>query len=482
MTETDRLFLDEGFEEVKCDEPSLIEFDEAVSIFGLDTLSNILKEKETDKLNVAFAGELPLRVFNDPLTNSFSFTVLGRYLRARYHFVRIDGALYAYDEHKKIYISDDRFFHGLVLKTCPTLSDSRRKEVLKFITYSLDTPAKEIAPARYIPFKSLVYDIQDDQYFPYSPEWIFVSKFPLDYIPDTPKQESVDNFLYSITDGDPEMIELLAETRGAIFYRENIWRGSPMFYSPSGANGKSTYLNMVVQMTGRENVSFLSLADLSERFRTAELVGKFLNVGDDVTNNFLQDSSLFKKVVTGETILTERKGEPPFAFKPFCKCFFACNGLPPVGDRSSAFYSRILLIPMTARFSGSNCDPRLKDKKWSEEELTYLTKLSIDALKRLLQRGDYIRPQRVTQATQDFREENSPVLQFLQEWAEPVAGLPTSFLYQRFTEFCEQNGQRGILTQKRFSSEVCSELNLCIVSGRHRLLGGKVGRLFSEVT
>ena len=40
-----------------------------------------------------------------------------------------------------------------------------------------------------------------------------------------------------------------------------------MLYGPNGSNGKSTLLNMITRLLGRENASFLSLQDTAERFR-----------------------------------------------------------------------------------------------------------------------------------------------------------------------------------------------------------------------
>lgn len=67
-----------------------------------------------------------------------------------------------------------------------------------------------------------------------------------------------------------------------------------MLYGPNGSNGKSTLLNMITRLLGRENASFLSLQDTAERFRLIEVYGKAANIGDDIPNSYLPDSSVFK--------------------------------------------------------------------------------------------------------------------------------------------------------------------------------------------
>lgn len=189
-----------------------------------------------------------------------------------------------------------------------------------------------------------------------------------------------------------------------------------MLYGRSGSNGKSTLLNMITQLLGRENASFLSLQDTAERFRLVEVYGKAANIGDDIPSAYLPESSIFKKLVTGETVTAEKKGQDPFSFKPYAKMFFAMNGLPPVSDKSKAFFSRILLIPLNQDFSQSGTrDVRLKDRKWTQQEMECLTRLAVDGLKRLLTQGDFTRPECVQRAVDEYEAENNPIREFLEE-------------------------------------------------------------------
>ena len=58
------------------------------------------------------------------------------------------------------------------------------------------------------------------------------------------------------------------------------------------------------------------------------------------------------------------RSQDPVSFRSYAKFFFALNELPPVSDKSSAFFSRILLVPMTADFSSTRSrDPGLKAKQ-----------------------------------------------------------------------------------------------------------------------
>ena len=50
------------------------------------------------------------------------------------------------------------------------------------------------------------------------------------------------------------------------------------------------------------------------RFKTAEMAGKLANIGDDISDEFIGNSAIFKKLVTGERVSAEQKGRDPFEF------------------------------------------------------------------------------------------------------------------------------------------------------------------------
>ena len=83
-----------------------------------------------------------------------------------------------------------------------------------------------------------------------------------------------------------------------------------------------------------KNISSLDLKKLGDRFSTVMMFGKLANIGDDISNEFVTDTAVFKKIVTGETIDAEQKGQPKFDFKPFCKLlFFSKIAFPRNGEK-----------------------------------------------------------------------------------------------------------------------------------------------------
>jgi putative DNA primase/helicase len=117
-----------------------------------------------------------------------------------------------------------------------------------------------------------------------------------------------------------------------------------------GANGKSTLLKCITRLIKRQNIASLGLGALGQKFKTAELYGKLLNLGDDIGNGYIDDNSTFKKLVTGEAVTVERKGADSFDFENYSKFIFAANDIPRINDTSSGLKRRLIIIPFDAKF------------------------------------------------------------------------------------------------------------------------------------
>ena len=78
------------------------------------------------------------------------------------------------------------------------------------------------------------------------------------------------------------------------FYRRNELRKAVLLKGGK-RNGKSTFLDMMRNIVGDDNISTLDLKDLADRFRGAQVYGKLVNIGDDIDNNYIKDTATFKK-------------------------------------------------------------------------------------------------------------------------------------------------------------------------------------------
>lgn len=400
--------------------------------------------------------------------SKFLHNEFGDYLIDEYKICLINEGLHVYSNG----IYTPKLIDQTMIAEVPEIKEAQRKEVKAYLRNSPNTPVRKVTRPELIPLRSQVYDIANDCFLDYSPELVFLNRFPWDYDPKAPATEAVDNLLTTITDRgdgkpDVEVYTLLLQAIGSVLFRQNRYRASFMLYGPSGNNGKSTLLNMITQFAGEENVSYLSLQDTCDRFRGAMIYGKAANIGDDIPGKLIDDSSVYKKLVTGEVVIGEQKHMDPIAYRSYAKFFFAANTLPPVSDKSRAFFSRLMVIPLKHDFTKDG-DVDLKDREWTEADMTYLMRLAIDyGLKSVIKSGHFIVPDAVKRITNEYETENNPVLGFVEERSDAIDGNFRDTVYHEFTIWCKDNGIQHVMKRDTFVHEMKARAGYTLVQKWH---------------
>jgi P4 family phage/plasmid primase-like protien len=145
-----------------------------------------------------------------------------------------------------------------------------------------------------------------------------------------------------------------------------------------GANGKSTFLLLFEHFLGKENTGHVSLqVIMSNRFATACLYGKLANIFADLKNDKLANTGLFKMLVSGDPMKSEKKHCQPFDFENYAKLFFSANEIPQSEDTSYAYFRRWIIFFFESVFEGDNNDPNLIDRLTTETEMSGLLKLAL---------------------------------------------------------------------------------------------------------
>ena len=208
---------------------------------------------------------------------------------------------------------------------------------------------------------------------------------------------------------------------------------------------------------------------------------KLANIGDDISDEFVADAADFKKVVTGQTIDAEQKGQPKFNFKPFCKLLFSANSIPRIGKGrdSSAILRRMVIVPFNASFTPDSPDykPFIGEDLQCQESMEYLIQIGIKGLKRVLDTRQYSSNKAMQEELDEYEECNNPVLGFFKEAENEEIKIEdeiTSVVYRRYNEWCLSNSLQP-LSNGEFSKQVKKHFGLKIESRR---IGKKVCRLF----
>lgn len=427
-----------------------------------------------DELNVIIRDEaFPEETFYDGkkfLHNNFAV-----FLKNNDKICRINGQLHVYRDGQ--YIAGHREIESIMLKYVPTLKSAQRVEVLKYLELICNDVVE--ADARFIAFNNGVYDIMEGVLKSFTSDLIITNKIPWDY-DETAYSELCDNVLNKLSCNDKAIRMLLEEAIGYSFYRRNEL-SKAFFLTGEGANGKSTFLDMLKNLLGQINYSSLDLAELEERFSIVTLSGKLANVGDDISDDFLQGRAIstFKKIVSGNQVKAENKGVDAFFFNPYTKLYFSANSLPRTKSKGfGAILRRLVIIPFNGRFTKDDpdYDPFITWKLKDEKVMKYLIQLGIQGLKRVLENRGFTESKKVEKELKEYEISNNPILLWLQEDPK-VENEPTKEVHRNYRSFCIENGFTE-MTLMNFSKEINKRLGLTVV--RRRIDGKLTGIYVKE--
>ena len=406
--------------------------------------------------------------------STFLFDKFATFLKNNNHIIKINNQLHIYKN--GIYISGMAEIEAEMIQHIPGLNRAKRTEVLAYLDILIRENSKA-EDANLIAFENGLYNIVDDSFVEFTPEHIITNKIRWKYNPEA-YSELADKTLNKIACNDPQIRALLEEAIGYCFYRRNEL-GKAFILTGDKSNGKSTFLSMVQSLLGDENISSLDLKELGDRFKTAEMFGKLANIGDDIGDEFIANPAIFKKLVTGERVSAERKGQNPFEFNNYSKLLFSANNIPRIKDKTGAVQRRLTIIPFDARFSADDPDfnPYIKHLLKTDEVMEYLINLGIAGLKRVLLNRKFTGSTKVQKAMDEYEENNNPIIGFFRECEDEefqIENEPTNVVYKRYQEYCLANSLQP-MSNIEFSKQVNRILNMRV---ENKWLNGKKHRIF----
>lgn len=440
----------------------------------------VLKQKlKPSELKTIMRDEAFIDTSKDPSNffnakGQFLFDKFSKYLMETYRIIKINKQLHIYEN--GVYKLGYEEIQAEMIKHITNLNKQKRSEVMSYLDLLIRENTLP-SDAAYIAFKNGVYNIDTNTFEDFNPNLIITNKINYNYNP-AAYSEIADKTLDKLACNDKNIRALLEEVIGYTFYRRNELRKA-FILTGDKHNGKSTYLDMIAQLLGVENTTALDLKELGDRFKTAELFGKLANIGDDIGDEFIANPAIFKKVVSGDRVNAERKGQDPFDFTCYAKMLFSANSIPRIKDKSGAVIDRLIIVPFDASFSKNDADydPYIKYKLRDDVVMEYLINLGIVGLKRILENQGFTVNKKVVDNIKEYEENNNPILLFFQEITEAdVVGQATKYVYQKYAEFCLSNSFQQ-LSNIEFSKQVKKHYDCEI---KVQAVNGKSSRVFTK--
>ncbi len=439
---------------------SVDETRETIRILNRFVLKESLSDEELEVILRDEAFQKPV-FFND---KTFLFDRFATYLKNNDYVVKINDQLHIYQD--GTYTTGYKTIETAMIKQIPNLKKSQRREVLDYMELIVEERLQ--ADARYIAFNNGVLDIVTGQMLPFTPDLVITNRIPWNYNTDA-YSELADDTLNKLACNDGPIRALLEECIGYCFYRRNEL-GKAFILTGDKSNGKSTFLDCVKEILGDGNISALDLKELGDRFSTSMMFGKLANIGDDIGDDFLQGSQVatFKKVVTGNRIKAERKGQDPFEFNPYVKLLFSANDIPRMKDKTGAVLRRLVIIPFNARFSKYLPDgsldpaynPYIKYELIEQSSIEYLIRVGVEGLKRIIENNEFTKSEKVQQQIEEYENENNPIKAFIDDCGiEMIENEPVADVYKRYQVFCAENSMQP-MSNIVFSKQINKRIGL----------------------
>ncbi|MBR0060574.1 MAG: hypothetical protein IJP68_03750, partial [Selenomonadaceae bacterium] len=234
-----------------------------------------------------------------------------------------------------------------------------------------------------------VVDLKTGELLPVDPDYLITNQANAEYNPNI-DTSFVDNFFTQVLPDEATRRAVLrflgyCLTGDKPYHTAHFWKGS-------GANGKSTVLDAVIQLLGSYVVKFPNTALLENRRPPdpnaptpviAQLDGDIrLAVIDELPRNARLNGSLFKTITGDKTAYARPMYGNPRLIELRAKLLLNGNHLPTfdVDDRDS-FQRRINRVEYTEKFEGERADPDLPEKLSTPENFSALLKILVDEAK-----------------------------------------------------------------------------------------------------
>ena len=372
----------------------------------------------------------------------------------------INGRPTAYFHDK--YVSGRNALVGIISYMDAGLSLSQRNDVVnRLLNYlNLISPHFPESPPNLIRFQNTVLDINTMTVSEPNVDTIILNIIPHAYNPHAYNHD-VDLMLDNITCNNRDMRTLLEEMVGYCLLRTLKLR---KFFILTGGkrNGKSTFLDFLNYVIGKDNVSNLSIQDYQVQFSRVRLYGMLANIGDDISDIYMREVDLLKKIVSGESIQAAEKNEPVFFFRPYATSIFSANDIPRVNDPTGAVMDRMIVIPFDAYFDESTADYGLADRLATEGAAEYMIRLGVSAIKKAMDRGHFTEPSSVKEAKEETQRANDHISDWLAE-INP-RGRNRDDVYDDYICYCNENGigSQSRMSRKGLVRRINNRLNLTV--------------------
>ena len=373
--------------------------------------------------------------------------------------------IYSYNFSEGIYTGQEAYINRAIAKLEFRFDPRKYTQVYKFLKIQLPFSAK-LESKNLIAVNNGVFNNIIKQLESFNPKYFITSKLATNYnshainnyllIKET--YFDVDKWFLSIANNDEELVRVLWEMINEDINPNHTREKMAILYG-EGNNGKGTFQAMLTNLIGIENISTLTPHEFSGEFKLEMLQGKVCNIGDDISNKYLDDVSNLMSIVTGDPVAVNRKGKSVITARFRLFNIFSANKLPKIRNKTQGAYRRLLILPFKADFNGQVQDRRIKDEYLKNKiilEYILYKALHLDFEK-------FSNTSATEHMLEEYKEDNDYLYSFVKDWyvhrnLPLVERVPISLVKMEFTNYLTTNYYDYKITGS-FGREVATHLN-----------------------
>jgi len=301
----------------------------------------------------------------------------------------------------------------------------------------------------YLTLQNGLYKIDEEVLIGHTPDIFTTNLLPYNYNPAATCPRFI-QFLDEIFSGNQEKINFIQEAVGYSFHQALPTPGL-FFLTGDGNNGKSTFINIITNLIGKENTGNVSFNRLSDEKYVLELFQKMINISGETPHLKKIETDIIKGITTGDWITGRELYNQPMKFRSFAKHFLAMNKLPVINDSSHGMWRRIWIVEFDRIFTEAEEDHELEEKLLNE--LSGIFNWALEGYRRLRDNKFFLKESTSMKLSkQEYRNEMDSVRSFARDRIMKESGndLKLSDVYKIYASYCSEENRKDIESKKGF--------------------------------
>ncbi len=218
--------------------------------------------------------------------------------------------------------------------------------------------------------------------------------------------------LQQSTEDPSRDIDVLQEYAGFTLFKKQLFAKTLCLVGP-GRDGKSVFVNVIINMLGGHQTCGVTPQSMSERFASHAMYGKLLNTVGEMPKAKIMETKGFKEATGNDWVSIEQKFMLPYRVRLWLKHIFLANKVPRADDDSDAYFDRFIFIVFPHQFGVGNgtaaADHYREERLSTPAMLSGVLNWALAGLKRLIKNDEFSHQGDLSERIQAHEQFTEPV-------------------------------------------------------------------------